>query len=300
MSEIDQLPSNLEALQALFLKEREHSSALLNQLEETSSQLEETSSQLGQRETELEATNIALHHVSRENMQLKYVVAELERQLFGRKMERLPEEMPNQLKLFEANEAPVLPDAHQEGASTPSQSKKKTTRKGRKKGGSGRQKLPENLQRIEVTSSESGPTSCSCCGGDLKLIGYDNSERLERIPSHHVVLLIKRAKRACPKCPSEGVLLQPAPPFSMERSKYADGFVAQVLVDKFADHLTLRRQQKRLKRDGLHIPISNLCRIVQHSAGLLKHVVHVMQQELLKGPFLQGAEEQRDEGARPA
>jgi hypothetical protein len=105
-----------------------------------------------------------------------------------------------------------------------------------------------------------------------------------------VVLRIKRAKRVCKNCPKQGVITQPAPPFSQERSKYGDGLIALVLVDKFADHLPLRRQIKRFKRDGVHIPISNLCRMVQKSADLLKHVVKIMYQELLAGDFIQGDE----------
>ncbi len=66
--------------------------------------------------------------------------------------------------------------------------------------------------------------------------------------------------------------------------------VAQVIVDKYADHLPLRRQIKRFKRDKIHIPISNLCRMIQHSAGLLKHVVNAMRLELLAGDFIQADE----------
>ncbi|MCP4923030.1 MAG: transposase, partial [bacterium] len=60
-----------------------------------------------------------------------------------------------------------------------------------------------------------------------------------------------------------------------------------MLVDKFADHLPLRRQQKRFRRDKILIPIANLCRMVQHSANLLKHVVDQMKKEMLAGTLIQ-------------
>ena len=239
-----------------------------------------------------EAIQLAIER--RKNRELEEIVEDLRRQLFGRKSERLNGPNENQLKLFESNDPTVsteeIESEEQDNINTPVEPQRKKRKKGRKKGAPGRQGFPANLPRIPVTATEPGPTSCPCCGDDLKLIGYDMSERLEKIPTRYVVLVVKRAKRACSRCPEQGVLTQPAPPFFQERSKYADGLVAQVIVDKYADHLPLRRQIKRFKRDKIHIPISNLCRMIQHSAGLLKHVVNAMRLELLASDFIQADE----------
>ena len=208
----------------------------------------------------------------------------LAREVFGRRSERLDGEADGQLVLFHAPEAPEPAVSDAPAAST--DGKRKAGK--RRRGGGGRRKLPPHLSRIEVTCSDPGPTTCTCCGGDLVVMGEDRSERLERIPAQHKVLVVVRTKRVCPACPQAGVVTQPSPPFALAKSKYADGFVAQVLVDKYADNIPLRRQVKRLKRERLDVPIASLCRLVTASADLLQHVVGVMANELRAGGFLQG------------
>jgi transposase len=205
----------------------------------------------------------------------------LARQIFGRRSERLDGQDPAQLTLLNdpgADDRPEFP---------PPPRPKKGRRSGRR-GGGGRKSLAAHLPRVEVTSSESAPATCPCCGEDTVVIGEDRSERLERIPAQYRVLVVVREKRVCQKCPDAGVLTQPAPPFGLQRSKYADGFVAQVLVDKYADNIPLRRQVTRCKRENLDVPVANLCRIVKRSADLLRHVVRVMAADLIAGGFIQG------------
>jgi len=42
-------------------------------------------------------------------------------------------------------------------------------------------------------------------------------------------------------------------PFAPDRSMAANGLVARVLVDKFADHIPANRQAKCMKREGFEI-----------------------------------------------
>ena len=205
----------------------------------------------------------------------------LARQAFGRRSERLDGQDPAQLSLLTAIAEPDV-EATQVKPTDAKPAKQS------RRGGGGRKRFPPHIQRIEVTSSDVGPTQCDCCGGELVDIGEDRSERLERLPAQYKILVSIRKKRACQKCPSAGVVTQPAPPFGLQRSKYADGFVAQVLIDKYADNIPLRRQVTRFKREGLDVPIANLCRIVKGSADLFKHVVGVIADDLRSGSFLQG------------
>ncbi len=203
----------------------------------------------------------------------------LARQVFGRRSERVDGQDPAQLLLLESKDTPPEPAKP---------AKHRTRPERRKHGGGGRGKLPSHLKRVEVTSSDSGPTRCPCCGNEMVVIGEERSERLERIPAQLQVLVVVKQKRACRRCPQEGVFTQPPPPFGLQRSKYADGLVAQVIVDKYADNIPLRRQVTRFKREGIHVPVASLCRVVKAAAELLKHVVRVMANELVAGDFLQG------------
>jgi transposase len=211
------------------------------------------------------------------SLKLERTLAELERakqRLFGRKAEKVP---ANQLTLLNlaAPEEPAKPEP------------KVKLRKRRGRRGHGRRKLPAHIERIEVTGEEQGETTCVCCGGDLKVIGEDRSERLEYIPGHFKVFVVVRKKRACPKCPSEGVKTQPAPPFALERALPADGLLAHIITDKFADHLPLNRQSKRFARAGLNIGTSTMCGWLKSTSALLGHVVNVMRDELVAGDFVQ-------------
>ena len=47
------------------------------------------------------------------------------------------------------------------------------------------------------------------------------------------------------------------PPFALERSLAADGLLAKIAVDKYADHIPLNRQAKRFKREcGVELTVS--------------------------------------------
>ena len=297
MPNTEELLNDISALKDLLLLES-HRVQEANSRAEAEAQRAEAEAQRAEAEAqraEVEAQKVVAEQ--RKNQSLLEIIEGLERQLFGRKTERLCAPNENQMRLFDFGTDELSPeenanddDESNDSGDSSNEQKKKRKKRGRKKGAPGRQGFPAHFPRIDVTATDSGPTTCPCCDENLTHIGFDVSERLETIPAKFVVLRIKRAKRVCKNCPKQGVITQPAPPFSQERSKYADGLIALVLVDKFADHLPLRRQIKRFKRDGVHIPISNLCRMVQKSADLLKHVVKIMYQELLAGDFIQGDE----------
>lgn len=240
---------------------------------------------LNEQEAEFRRLKEALTAVEERSRFYQREYAKLARSAFGRRSERLDGDVEGQLLLLDPPDFAAPQPAPEPEASD------KPVRRGRRRGGrggGGRKRLPPHIKRVEVTSSDAGPTACACCGEALTDIGQDRSERLEYVPGHYIALVSVRNKRACQACPGEGVVTQPAPPFGLQRSKYADGLVAKVLVDKYADNIPLRRQVKRFKREGVDVPIASLCRIVIGSAELLKHIVAIIADELRAGGFLQG------------
>jgi len=160
--------------------------------------------------------------------------------------------------------------------------------KPRRRSKHGRGKLPAHLPRISITSGEPGARSCGKCSRELGVIGSDVSERLEYIPGRFVVYLCTRTKRACPRCPGAGVITQPAPVFGLDRALPADGLLARIITDKFADHLPLTRQRKRFSREAnIDIAVSTMCGWLRQSAGLLSHLVCTIADELRAGRFIQ-------------
>ena len=196
--------------------------------------------------------------LQQQNADLESQLAALKRRLFGRRTERAA---PNQLSLLgeDTDPAGVLAKAGpaREPAGKP---RKRMPRRKRGRGkGRGRRSLPARLDSIDITSSDPGATICTCCGGDLKTVGEDWSERLEYIPGHFKKLRIRRTKRACPICPQAGIFTQPAPPFGLERALAADGLLAKIVTDKFADHIPLNRQSKRFEREVSTSEMSRAC-----------------------------------------
>ena len=205
------------------------------------------------------------------------------RRLFGRKTERIA---VNQMLLFGEQSVAAVEQTLCDQTPKPKPNRVRPRRK--KKRGGGRRALPDHLERIEVTSKETGPTECGGCGAPMKVIGADRSERLDYLPAKVRVLVTVREKRACACCPDRGVVTQPAPAWALDKALCGDSLLAKVLTDKFADHITLNRQAKRFEREaGVHLAVSTMCGWVRRSADLLTHVVDAMAAELKSGRFIQ-------------
>ena len=63
----------------------------------------------------------------------------------------------------------------------------------------GRKPLPEDLPRVTSIIACQERT-CSSCGEETALIGYDESEQLDVEPARYFVRVVKREKRACRHC----------------------------------------------------------------------------------------------------
>jgi transposase len=128
--------------------------------------------------------------------------------------------------------------------------------------------------------------SCARCGGALAVIGQATSFRVEWVPGHFVVEDVARDKCACPSCPGEGVLTVPGP-YLLDRALCGNGLLARVLVDKFADHIPLDRQTRRLAREGLEVSSNTLAAWVLAAADWLKVVAAAVLDDLLAQTYLQ-------------
>jgi zinc-finger binding domain of transposase IS66/Transposase IS66 family len=90
--------------------------------------------------------------------------------------------------------------------------------------------------------------ACAACGGKCKL-SEDVSEMLEYIPASFKVIRHVRPKLCCTRC---DVIVQAAAPSSpIDRGLAGPGFLAHVLVSKYADHLPLYRQSGIYARQGV-------------------------------------------------
>jgi transposase len=151
----------------------------------------------------------------------------------------------------------------------------------------GRKPLPEALPRVEEVIP--CKASCTGCGGETKLIGYDTSEVLDHEPAKWFVRVIKREKRSCGKC--SGVQMPELAPRIVDKGLASDRVVVETVVAKYCDHLPLYRQETILEREaGVEISRATLDGWIMRVGEQLQPVAGLMRTGLLRGSYLQADE----------
>jgi len=154
----------------------------------------------------------------------------------------------------------------------------------------GRERLPENLPRVEKVIVCTEP-NCRKCGKETAVIGYDISEQLDVEPARYLVRVIKREKRACRGCEQGAVVMAPLEPRIVEKGLASDRVVVETVVAKYSDHLPLYRQAVILEREaGLEIGRATLDGWVMRVGELLIPVTQAMRKDLLNWAYLQADE----------
>ena len=154
----------------------------------------------------------------------------------------------------------------------------------------GRERLPENLPRVErVIRCED--KLCAACGRETAVIGHDESEQLDVEPARYFVRVTKREKRACHSCQQGTVTMAPLEPRIVAKGLASDAVVIDIVVAKYCDHLPLYRQAAMLEREtGLEISRATLNGWVMRVGELLQPVVQAMRKDLLTTTYLQADE----------
>jgi transposase len=110
----------------------------------------------------------------------------------------------------------------------------------------GRQELPAGLARVEkVIACAAEQCSCAVCGNETSVIGYAESEQLDLEPARDFVLVTKREKRACKRCPESGVVTAPTPTRIVDKCLASDRIVIGAIVAKYSDHRVPRTHHQQ-------------------------------------------------------
>lgn len=152
----------------------------------------------------------------------------------------------------------------------------------------GRRPLPDDLPREQEVIACTD-ANCKTCGEQTSLIGYDESELLDREPARWFVRVVKREKRACSKC--SAVSMPELQPRIIEKGLASDRVVIDTVIAKYCDHLPLYRQEAMLEREaGVEISRATLDGWVMRVGELLVPVVEAMRNDLLRALYLQADE----------
>jgi transposase len=225
-------------------------------------------------------------------------LSRLERQLFGQKAERVPAS-DTQLPLMEVLKAlGRLPEVEADvGTTSTAQNASRNPVKTKKVTPHGRRKLSEEDLPVEQIVVE--PPERNLPGGELlQKIGEELSQHIDYRPSSLVRVEVVRPKYMRPEdigtcaasapkivdetasgdkaAPLVEVLVAEAPQLPVPKSIAGPGLLAIVLVQKYADHLPLHRQERIFRRQGFKLARSTLGDFVAGAVKLLALIVEAM------------------------
>lgn len=146
----------------------------------------------------------------------------------------------------------------------------------------GRMKLPENLRREQIIIEPSQDTA------DCKQIGEEITEVLEYEPGELYVKQYRRPKYAKPG--NSGVLIGELPSRPLEKAMAGEGLLAQIIIDKYIDHLPLHRQMQRFERNGVKLAYSTMTDWVSGTCQLIVPLFEALKAEVLKSDYLHADE----------
>ena len=147
----------------------------------------------------------------------------------------------------------------------------------------GRNSFPENLRREERIINPEGIDPAL-----IKKIGESVTETLAYVPAELFVKKVIRPKYL--DTATNSIYQALAPERSFERSNVDPSLIAQIIVEKFVDHLPLDRQIKRFTRLGFTISDSTIGNWVAASAAYLKPLYEAHKQLVLASGYLHADE----------
>ena len=214
-----------------------------------------------------------------EIINLRHELDQLRRLVFGSRHERfIANTPPEQLALdLTAETVQAAPVPVQTIEYTRQQRKEKT-----EKVQTGRMKLPADLPREQVILEPQQDVS------GLKKIGEEITEELERVPGRLFVRQYVRPKYA--KAGGEGVLIADLPVRPIDKGIPGPGLLAQIIIDKYTDHLPVHRQIQRFGREGIKLSSSTLTDWIGGTCTLLEPLYDTLKANVLSSHYLQADE----------
>ncbi len=222
-------------------------------------------------------------------------LAELKRQLFGERSDRLTPEEEAQLAEVaadlqeEAQKEPPVSDEvleNQTEQESEEADKPKNASQGKRRRRR-RHPMPEHLERQTVVIEPEGLAPCEHCGRPLQSIGREVSEELEYVPAKMIVRQTVRPKYAC-RCGCGGVRVASLPPRLVPQSKLGLGLAVYLLLARFDDHVAYYTLERIFReRHDVVIPRQQMVQWVEQIAFLLQPLCNLMFERMKQGGYLQ-------------
>jgi len=231
-----------------------------------------------EKEVVLEENQAIIDKMQAQISQMQFQIDQMNRLLYGAKRERfISNEDENQLSLPFDVPQEEEPEKEQEVITYVREKKKR-------KEHPGRLALPSHLPVEEIILEPEEDTS------NMKCVGREVTDQLELVPAK---LFIKRFIRpkyiaVTDKTQEEhrGVIAE-LPVFPIEKGIAGPGLLAQIMVDKFVDHLPVYRQIERFRREGIKLSSSTLNGWQESVCNLLEPLYDTLKHRVLSQGYLQ-------------
>ena len=208
---------------------------------------------------------------------LTHQVVELQRLIFGSKTEKfIPSvlEASTQLNLDMPVEEPVKPAPPKVQQVTYSRQLKTPDTSGVHPV---RMKLPDHLERrniiLEPDSTEG-----------MRKIGEEITEELEYEPGKLYVNRYIRPKYV--SADNASIVIAPMVDRPLPKAIAGPGLLAQIVIDKYVDHLPLHRQQQRFSRQNVNLAYSTITDWVSATCKLIAPLYDALKKEVLASNYL--------------
>jgi transposase len=216
---------------------------------------------------------------------LRHELAQLKKMIFGSRHERFEPLHPesNQLTLDLTVEAIVTATETETNEITIT----KTKTPSKPIIHPGRSPLPASLRREEIMLEPADVPEGS------KQIGTEVTEELEYIPGELFVKKYVRPKYVVPQAEdaiSSKIIVAPMPVRPIEKAIAGAGLLAQVVIDKYVDHLPLYRQMQRFERAGVKLSYSTITDWVSGTCKLIAPLYEALKAEVLHSNYLHADE----------
>jgi transposase len=210
------------------------------------------------------------------------LIADLRRQLFGVKADRLTPEQEAQMLALQQDVVAAV-ERPRPVSDEVLADERRVTRKRRRRPPRGG---PVTIE-TETITLEPDVTTCPCCGEPLRRIGEEVTEETDFIPATLIRRRTVRPKYAC-RCGEAKVVIAPLPPRLIPQSTLGLGLAVHILLTRYDDHLSFYRlEQQFWERHGVTIPRSQMVQWVEHLAGWLRPIYDAMWRDVLASGYVQ-------------
>lgn len=213
---------------------------------------------------------------------LEQQVQQLLKMIFGSKQERFISSTPGDAQLSLDIPAETVAAVSMTSAQKISYVRQNVTVEAKPLEHPGRTKLPESLRREQIIIEPAEDTQ------GCRKMGEEITEVLEYEPGE---LYVKQYKRIRYARPEDGrILIGELPSRPLPKLVAGEGLLAQIVIDKYIDHLPLHRQMQRFERAGVKLPYSTLTDWVSATCGLITPLFDALKKEVLQSGYLHADE----------